>query len=129
MTAASLGGEPDDRGRGARCAGPGAGGRTPVNARRVRWPVLSALAALAALAALSALVACRDSPTAATGSSGPADLSVAWRTASPQSQAIDAAALSAAVAHARTLPRLTSLLVVRHGRLVAEEYFQRQPRR
>jgi CubicO group peptidase (beta-lactamase class C family) len=51
------------------------------------------------------------------------DLSGEWPTASPASQGLDPARISDAVAHARTLPRLLSLLVVRNGVLVVEEYF------
>ena len=50
------------------------------------------------------------------------DLSQEWQTASPASQGLDPVGISAAVAHARTLPRILSLLVVRNGVLVVEEY-------
>lgn len=51
------------------------------------------------------------------------DLSAEWQAAAPASVGIDGGRMDAAVAHAATLPRLLSLLVVRHGRLVVEEYF------
>jgi CubicO group peptidase (beta-lactamase class C family) len=47
----------------------------------------------------------------------------AWPTSTPAAENIDGALLEAAYAKARALPRLHSLLVVRHGKLVAEEYF------
>ncbi len=46
-----------------------------------------------------------------------------WPTSTPAAENIDGALLEAAYAKARALPRLHSLLVVRHGKLVAEEYF------
>ena len=46
-----------------------------------------------------------------------------WQTASPASQGLDPGGVANAVAHARTLPRLLSLLVVRNGLLVVEQYF------
>ena len=52
-----------------------------------------------------------------------ADLSADWPTGSPSSQAIDPTAIQNAITHAGTLPRLLSLLVVRNGVLVVEEYF------
>ena len=51
------------------------------------------------------------------------DLGAEWATASPSSQGLDPVATSDAVAHAKTLPRLLSLLVVRNGVLVVEQYF------
>jgi CubicO group peptidase (beta-lactamase class C family) len=51
------------------------------------------------------------------------DLSVEWPTATPASQGLDPALVADAVTHARTLPRLLSLLVVRNGVLVVEQYF------
>jgi CubicO group peptidase (beta-lactamase class C family) len=58
-----------------------------------------------------------------TGPAATADLGEEWQTASPASQGLDPAGISGAVAHAQTLPRLLSLLVVRNGVLVVEEYF------
>ncbi len=72
--------------------------------------------------AFATLAACSDSPTAPAPPTV-VDLSAEWTTATPASHGIDAARLDAAVAHAGTLPRLLSLLVVRHGRLVSENYF------
>ena len=75
-----------------------------------------------AAALLIAASACADSPTG-PARSDPIDLALDWKTATPASQRIQADRLEAAVAHARSLPRLLSLLVVRHGKLVLEEYF------
>src|SRR5262249_17056481 len=52
-----------------------------------------------------------------------ADLSADWPTGSPPSQDIDPTAIRDAITHAGTLPRLLSLLVVRNGVLVVEEFF------
>lgn len=47
-----------------------------------------------------------------------------WRDAAPASQGIDSAVLGAALAHlARDYPAVQSILVVRHGYVVAERYF------
>jgi hypothetical protein len=51
------------------------------------------------------------------------DLSREWPTATPAEQGIDAARLQVAYQVARSQPHLKSLLVVRNGFLVAEEYF------
>ena len=52
-----------------------------------------------------------------------ADLSADWPTGLPAAQDIDPTAIGNAITHAGTLPRLLSLLVVRNGTLVVEEYF------
>jgi CubicO group peptidase (beta-lactamase class C family) len=77
---------------------------------------------LAILAIPLAILACGDSATD-PGRSEPIDLALPWVVASPESQGMDAGAMQDAIAHAATLPRLFSLLVVRHGKLVVEEYF------
>ena len=69
-----------------------------------------------------AATGCQDSSVAGS-SPAVVDLSVEWRVATPESQGLDKAKLQAAIRHAATLPRILSLLVVRHGRLVAEEYY------
>lgn len=74
------------------------------------------------LLGLAVLAACGDSPIAPTRND-PVDLSLEWETASPASQRLNTERLDNAIAHARTLPRVLSLLVVRHGKLVVEEYF------
>lgn len=77
---------------------------------------------LAALVALAAAAACSDAPTAVTFD-GPVDLALEWATASPSAAGMDPARLEQAVARARAVPQMRSLLVVRRGRLVAEHYF------
>jgi CubicO group peptidase (beta-lactamase class C family) len=48
----------------------------------------------------------------------------AWKTGSPQEHGIDTNALSKAISQLpRTCPEVHSLLLVRHGRLIAEHYF------
>ncbi len=46
-----------------------------------------------------------------------------WEASTPRAEGLDTAALDAVAAKAGALPRLHSLLVVRHGKLVHEEYF------
>lgn len=70
--------------------------------------------------ALLVLCSCGEPPV---GPSGPIDLAAEWQRASPQSVGLDRGRLDAAVRQARSLPQLQSLLVVRHGRLALEEYF------
>ncbi|MEZ4589078.1 MAG: serine hydrolase [Gemmatimonadales bacterium] len=55
--------------------------------------------------------------------SGPIDLSAQWVTAPPEALGIDPDALERAVDAAAALPSLLSLVVVRHGRLAREAYF------
>src|SRR5262245_27332775 len=73
------------------------------------------------LTSLVLALACGDD--SGTGPVVSVDLSEEWQTATPASQGLDAEGVSNAVAYARTLPRLLSLLVVRNGVLVVEEYF------
>ena len=61
---------------------------------------------------------CGDSP------GGPAaDRSYAWQTSSPAVEGLDPQALKAGLTAAGQLPFVNSVLVVRHGRLVAERYY------
>ncbi len=46
-----------------------------------------------------------------------------WSTATPESVSLDTALLDRAIVEVGRAPRLTSLLIVRHGRLIVEEYF------
>jgi CubicO group peptidase (beta-lactamase class C family) len=46
-----------------------------------------------------------------------------WPTATPESVGLDAALLDRAIVEVSRAPRVTSLLIARHGRLVVEEYF------
>jgi len=52
----------------------------------------------------------------------PPDPGYAWSTSEPQAQGLDPALLEDAYAFARSMPRIHSALVVRHGKLIAEEY-------
>jgi CubicO group peptidase (beta-lactamase class C family) len=76
--------------------------------------------------ALSILVAtalaCGDATSPPAGTE-PVDLSAEWSRATPAAEGVDGAGLAATLAQATTVPGLRSLLVVRHGRLIAEGYF------
>src|SRR5260370_9474044 len=74
------------------------------------------------LAALALVAACGDAPTSPPASVG-IDLSSRWVAASPAEVGMNAFALLRAVGDASGIPRFRSLLVARHGRLVAEQYF------
>src|SRR5437870_13440263 len=75
-----------------------------------------------ALAALALAAACHDAPTAPTASVR-VDVSRGWRRASPGEVGMSAPGLLGAAGDASGIPRFRSLLVARHGRLVAEYYF------
>lgn len=66
--------------------------------------------------------ACGDAPTAATPNVR-VDLSEDWQRASPADVGMSAVGLLKAEGDAAAIPRFRSLLVARHGRLVAEYYF------
>lgn len=66
-----------------------------------------------------ALLACHDAPTAPRPT---ADLSAEWSVSTPEAESFDRQKLDAADARAEALPRVLSLLVVRHGHLVFERY-------
>src|SRR6058998_3612508 len=74
------------------------------------------------LAALALVAACSDAPTGPTASVR-VDLSGGWVRASPPEVGMNAFALLGAAGAASGIPRFKSLLVARHGRLVAEYYF------
>src|SRR5213594_5157202 len=74
------------------------------------------------LAALALVAACSDAPTGPTASVR-VDLSGGWVRASPAEVGMNAFALLRAAGDASGIPRFRSLLVARHGRLVAEQYF------
>ena len=63
---------------------------------------------------------CADPPT---GPEPIGDLAAEWQISDPAAEGLDAGTIRSAVEKARTLPRLLSLLVVRNGSLVVEEYF------
>lgn len=68
-----------------------------------------------------AAIACSGEPAAPRPER--LDLSAEWQVASPESRNLDPVLVDRAVDHARSLPRLLCLLVVRRGALVVEEYF------
>src|SRR3989442_12591984 len=73
--------------------------------------------------AQSALAAaCQDAPTAQTAPVR-VDMSRGWLRASPGEVGMGAPGLLGAAGNASGIPRFRSLLVARHGRLVAEYYF------
>ena len=74
------------------------------------------------LAVLLAAAGCGETPTAPTPPVR-IDLSQAWLRASPGEVSVSAIGLLTASGHAAAIPRFRSLLVARHGRLVAEYYF------
>ena len=75
-----------------------------------------------ALAALALAAACHDAPTAPTAPVR-VDLSRGWLRASPGEVGMSAPGLLGAAGDASGIHRFRSLLVARHGRLVAEYYF------
>jgi CubicO group peptidase (beta-lactamase class C family) len=108
--------EPTRDGRGVhrRWAGPARDrGRRARRSRLWRRLLLAGTIAFA--------VACSSDSTGPV--SGSTDLSHEWTTTSPAAVGLDEAGLEAAVQYAGTLPRLLSLLIVRHGQLAVEEYF------
>lgn len=84
------------------------------------------------VAALAALAAALAAPLACGG--GGSELATVedesrWVVADPAAEGFDAAALARADRYAaRSVPSLTSLLVVRHGRLVFERYYREAAR-
>src|SRR5437773_9838312 len=74
------------------------------------------------LAALLVAAGCSDAPTAPTAPVR-VDLSSGWLRATPGEVGMSASALLGAAGDASGIPRFKSLLVARHGRLVAEYYF------
>ena len=74
------------------------------------------------LAAFLVATACRDAPTAPTAPVR-VDLSSGWLRASPGEVGMSASALLGAADAASGIPLFRALLVARHGRLVAEDYF------
>ena len=74
---------------------------------------------------LCVAAACSDNPAAPANATArhPLDLSAEWSLTSPASAGVDSVTLAAAYHQASVLPGLTSLLVIRHGHLVGEQYF------
>src|SRR5687767_2979294 len=85
----------------------------------MRLTQISRITTTLALSVASAAT-CSDS----TGPSTAAiDLSAEWRVESPAAHGFNATALEAALVQGQQITGLRSLLVVRHGRLVAERYY------
>ena len=82
---------------------------------------------LVTLAVAGLAAACSDGPTAPVDRPAPdvapIDLSAPWVTASPSEVGLSGFAMSAVVEEAAAIPRFRSLLVVKDGKLVVEEYF------
>ncbi len=51
------------------------------------------------------------------------EVAAEWPVSTPAAEGLDAAKIRSAISKAKTLPRIQSLLVVRNGTLVVEEYF------
>src|SRR3954452_12652354 len=62
-------------------------------------------------------------PSPATQQSVTIDISQPWAAAAPATVHIDGVKMSRATNDAAAMPRIRSLLVARHGRLVLEDYF------
>jgi len=79
-------------------------------------------------ALLAATLACGEAATAPPSTppppttTQPVDLSADWVTTTPGAQGVDAAALATGLGGAAGIPGLRSILVVRHGRLISEQY-------
>ncbi|MDH3733100.1 MAG: beta-lactamase family protein [Gemmatimonadota bacterium] len=78
--------------------------------------------------ALLVIGACADASTGPVGPTAPPpfapiELSAPWVEATPAQVGMNAAVVNAAVGAASAIPRFRSLLVVKDGRLVVEEYF------
>jgi CubicO group peptidase (beta-lactamase class C family) len=69
------------------------------------------------------LYGCGESPTF-PGLLSPVELAQPWNEGSPSSEGLRQAGIEAAIAAANEIPRMMSLLVVRNGTLVVEEYFR-----
>ncbi len=80
-------------------------------------------AVLCAFAGTTFVAGCRSATDAPPGLPVNADLSTEWPQATPEAQGFDPAKLGIAFAVARSQPYLKSMLVLRNGYLVGEEYF------
>jgi CubicO group peptidase (beta-lactamase class C family) len=73
------------------------------------------------LLVIAAVISCGGEPTAPLD--GRVDLTAEWETADAAALGMDPVTLTAALDHGATLPQLLSLVVVRRGRIVAEQYY------
>lgn len=92
--------------------------------RMSRWR--AAPLAAVALAATAGALACagEDVPFRPGTPRAPVELTQPWQTAAPEDEGFAVGQLNAALQRAADTERLTSLLAVRFGRLVAEEYYR-----
>src|SRR5262249_57013512 len=99
---------------------------TPVRHAQLREvpPMGVAARSLAACALGLSLVACSEtSSPSPPPPAEPIDLSAEWSVSSPSAEGIDGSALGIALGHGAGISGLRSLIVIRHGRLVAERFF------
>ncbi len=93
---------------------------------RCLWIVISIVLWLAILPRLDAPQAAggmRSSETAGFVTRPPQDLGDGWQRSTPAAEGLDVGGLSEVYTQAQALPYLHSFLVVRHGKLVSEWYF------
>jgi CubicO group peptidase (beta-lactamase class C family) len=87
-----------------------------------RLPTSRLLVALAV--AIAAVAAAATGGSGSVGAGGPVDVTNRWTVSSPAAQGMDGKLLRRGDAFVRAqLPSVTSLLVVRHGRIVFERYY------
>jgi hypothetical protein len=96
---------------------------------RCWWPGLLLVALTVVLAACTSSSGQRSTPSSQQGAAAPSQRDYwptsGWRTAPPQAQGMDPAVLAAIPGNVVSLhPEVRSLLVVRHGYLVYEHYWQ-----
>ena len=84
-------------------------------------PRTTSISRIALVVVLVAATACGDA-TSPPATPALLDLSAEWSTAAPGAEGLDEAALATTLAQAAAIPGLRSVLVVRHGRLIAEQY-------
>ena len=92
-----------------------------------RRPLLGAPVIGVCVAILALIVGCSDAvaPGVPNASAAhPSDLRAEWVPTSPAEEGVDSTALAAAFDHGSTVPGLTSVVVIRHSRLVGERYYQ-----
>jgi CubicO group peptidase (beta-lactamase class C family) len=92
------------------------------HARPLVRPVISLCTAFLAL-----IVGCSDAVAPGVPNASathPSDLRPEWVPTSPDQEGVDSAALAAAFDRGGTVPGLTSVVVIRHSRLVGERYYQ-----
>jgi CubicO group peptidase (beta-lactamase class C family) len=101
----------------------------PQPTARCWWPGLLLVALTVVLAACTSPSGQRSPPSSQQGSAAPSQRDYwptnGWRTAPPKAQGMDPAVLAAIAGNVSSLyPQVRSVLVVRHGYLVYERYWQ-----